>query len=102
LRLSIQPLPTQLQVETFASLLVTTSSALYTYRLRYDISGTPIDHLRLQMPGEYAPLVAVESPAMRSVSKSDAAAGQTQWDIALANEVTGTVDVTVNFAIPIY
>jgi hypothetical protein len=101
LRLSIRPLPTRLQVETFASLLVTTSSALYTYRLRYDISGSPIDHLRLQMPTEYAPLVAVESPAMRSVSKSDAGAGQTQWDIALASEVTGTVDVTVNFAIPI-
>ncbi|MHC4659829.1 MAG: hypothetical protein ACYS83_11740, partial [Planctomycetota bacterium] len=101
LRLNIRPQPTQIRAEIFAGLVVKTTAAAYTYRLRYNITGSPIDRLQFQMPSEYASLVAVESPAMRSVTQSDAGDGRTSWDVALVNEVTGTVDVTVNFALPI-
>jgi hypothetical protein len=101
LHLKIRPVPTQIRVETFASMVVRTTAAMYTYRLRYDIDGSPVDQLSLQMPSEYASIVAVESPGMRSIKKSDAGEGKTQWNISLASEVTGTVDVTVNFAMQI-
>ncbi|MHC4361920.1 MAG: hypothetical protein ACYSTZ_03765, partial [Planctomycetota bacterium] len=101
LSLNIRRQPTRTTVETFAGLVVKATAADYTYRLRYDITGSPVDHLHFQMPSEYASLVVVESPAMRSVTQSDAGAGRTSWDVALVNEVTGMVDVTVNFTLPI-
>lgn len=101
LTLGISPRPTRLDVECFAGLVVRTTAAAYTYRLRYDIDGSPVDHLKFSMPSEYASLVAVVSPAMRSVTQSAKDTGRTTWDIALANEVTGTVDVAVNFTLPI-
>jgi hypothetical protein len=101
LSLNIRRQPTRTTVETFAGLVVGAAAADYTYRLRYDITGSPVDHLHFQMPSEYASLVVVESPAMRSVTQSDAGAGRTSWDVALVNEVTGMVDVTVNFTLPI-
>jgi hypothetical protein len=88
-------------VEIFAGLVVKTTAASYTYRLRYNITGTPVDHLRFQMPREYAPLAAVDSPAKRSITQFDGEGGQAGWDISLVNEVTGTVDVTVNFTVPV-
>lgn len=101
LQLKITPQPTRIQVEVFAGLVVKTTAASYTYRLRYNITGTPVDHLRFQMPSEYAPLAAVDSPAKRSITQFVAEQGQTGWDIALLNEVTGVVDVTVNFTVPV-
>jgi hypothetical protein len=101
LRLNIQRQPTRVRVEIFAGLSVKPTAAVYTYRLRYNITGSPLDRLSFQLPSEYAPLVAVESPAMRSVTQSDAGNGQTSWTVTLVNEVTGTVDVAVNFALPI-
>jgi hypothetical protein len=38
---------------------------------------------------------------MRSVTQTDAGNDRTQWNVALVNEVTGIVDVAVNFAVPI-
>ncbi|UCE50679.1 MAG: hypothetical protein JSW47_11035 [Phycisphaerales bacterium] len=101
LRLTIRRLPTTIRVETFAGLVVRATEAAYTYRLRYNIGGSPVDHLRFRLPSKYAPLVAVESEAMRSVVQTDAGNDQTQWAVALINEVTGIVDVAVNFALPI-
>ncbi len=101
LRLNIRRLPMQVRVEIFAGLVVRSTVAAYTYRLRYNIGGSPVDRLSFQLPSEYAPLVAVESPAMRSVAQSDAGDDKTRWDVALINEVTGLVDVVVNFALPI-
>ncbi len=101
LRLNIIRLPTQIRLECFAGLVVRVTAAVYTYRLRYNIAGSPIDQLSFDLPTEYAPLVMVESPALRNVTQSDAGDGQTRWTVTLVDEVTGVVDVTVNFALPI-
>jgi len=109
LRLNIRRQPTRVRVEIFAGLSVKATAAVYTYRLRYNITGSPLDCLSFRLPSEYAPLVAVESPAMRSVTQSDAPAvllrktkqRGTSWTVSLVNEVTGLVDVAVNFALPI-
>jgi len=101
LRLNIIRLPTQIRLECFAGLVVRVTAAVYTYRLRYNIAGSPIDQLSFNLPTEYAPLVMVESPALRNVTQSDVGDGQTRWTVTLVDEVTGVVDVTVNFALPI-
>ncbi|MBN2210195.1 MAG: hypothetical protein JW709_02260 [Sedimentisphaerales bacterium] len=101
LTLKIHPQPTELRVEIFTGLVVRATAAVYTYRLRYDISGSPLDQLRFCVPAEYASLAAVESPAMRSLTQTPADNGQTAFTVALVNESTGIVDVTVNFALPI-
>ncbi|MCK4291736.1 MAG: hypothetical protein KAY65_00960 [Planctomycetes bacterium] len=101
LQLDIRPQPTRVRVETFVGLAVKPTAAVYTYRLRYNISGSPVDNLSFSLPNEYAPLVAVNSPALRTVTKSDSGAGRTTWKVALVNEVTGEVDIAVNFALPI-
>jgi len=101
LHLDIRPQPTRVRVETFVGLAVKPTAAVYTYRLRYNISGSPVDNLSFSLPNEYAPLVAVNSPALRTVTKSDSGAGRTAWKVALVNEVTGEVDIAVNFALPI-
>jgi hypothetical protein len=101
LQLSIRSLPTALRLEVFAGLVIRVTDAVYTYRLRYNISGSPVDHLSFRLPTRYAPLVAVESEGLRSVVQSDVGNDQTEWTVALVNEVTGIVDVVVNFALPI-
>jgi len=101
LQLTIRSLPTAIRLEAFAGLVIRATDAVYTYRLRYNISGSPVDHLSFRLPSRYAPLVAVESEGMRSVVQSDAGNDLTQWTVALVNEVTGIVDVVVNFALPI-
>lgn len=105
LRLKVVPQKTRLRVEVFGGLSVQPTAAWYSYRLRYKVDGTPIDRVRFTLPTKYAPLVAVRSPAMRSVSKApvggDANAARTEWTVSLIHEVTGTLDVTVNFAAPI-
>jgi hypothetical protein len=101
LQLTIRRLPTAIRVEAFAGLVVRATAAVHTYRLRYNIAGSPVDHLSFRLPSEYASLITVESQALRSVVKSDAGNGQTRWTVALVNEATGIVDVVVNFALPI-
>jgi hypothetical protein len=101
LRLNIIRLPTQIRLETFAGLVVKATAAVYTYRLRYNVAGSPIDQFCFDLPSEYAPLVMVESPVLRNITQSDAGDGQTRWTVTLLDEVTGVVDVTVNFALPI-
>jgi hypothetical protein len=101
LRLDIRPQPTRVRVEVFAGLTVKTTAAVYTYRLRYNVAGSPIDNLTFSLPDEYASLVAVNSPALRSVTQAASADGWTSWKVILVNEVTGDVDIAVNFALPI-
>ncbi|MHC4434429.1 MAG: hypothetical protein ACYTBS_21520, partial [Planctomycetota bacterium] len=101
LQLAIRSLPTAIRLEVFAGLVIRVTDAVYTYRLRYNISGSPVDHLSFRLPTRYAPLVAVESEGLRSVVQSDVGNDQTEWTVALVNEVTGIVDVVVNFALPI-
>jgi hypothetical protein len=101
LRLNIRSKPTHIQTETFAGLVIQTTSANYTYRLRYNISGSGVDNLSFRLPDEYAQFVAVESPSLRNVTQTDANDGQTRWTVSLVNEVTGLVDVLLNFALPI-
>lgn len=101
LRLKISSKPAKVRAEIFAVLVAKTTSANYTYRLRYTIEGSPIDKLSFSMPSRYASLVAVESPVLRSLNRTDANDGRTNWTISMLNEVTGIVDVAVNFALPI-
>ena len=101
LRLDIRPQATRVRVEVFAGLTVKTTAAIYTYRLRYNVAGSPIDNLTFSLPDEYASLVAVNSPALRSVTQAASADGWTSWKVILVNEVTGDVDIAVNFALPI-
>ena len=101
LQLAIRSLPTAIRAEVFAGLAVRATAAVYTYRLRYNITGSPVDHLSFRLPSEHTRLISVESQAMRSVTQSDAGNAQTRWTIELVNEVTGIVDVVVNFALPI-
>ncbi|MGB2819507.1 MAG: hypothetical protein WBF17_00895, partial [Phycisphaerae bacterium] len=104
LRLKVRPYKTKVRVEVFGALTVGPTSAWYSYRLRYRIEGTPVDRVLFTLPSEYESLVAVGSPALRSVTKQPGAgneAGRTVWTVALVNEVTGMLDVTVNFAKPV-
>jgi len=101
LKLAITPMPTRIDLECFAAMVVRTASADYTYRLRYQIQGSPVDNLGFRLPAEYAPLVAVESPAMRSLTRTQTQYGKTAFNVSLLNEVTGTVDIAVNFSLPI-
>ncbi len=101
LRLRIENKPTQIRAEIFAGMVVNTTSANYTYRLRYTIDGSPIDKLSFSLPDEYASLVAVESPILRSLNRADANDNRTSWTISLLNEVTGIVDIAVNFSLPV-
>ena len=101
LRLKIDNKPTKIRAEIFAGMVVKTTSANYTYRLRYNIDGSPVDKLSFSLPSEYASLAAVESPILRSLNRVDANDNTTKWTISLLNEVTGVVDIAVNFALPI-
>jgi len=101
LALTVRQMPTTIRAEVFAGLVVRATAAVYTYRIRYNIAGSPVDHLSFRLPSEYARLVSVESQARRGVTQSDAGDGQTTWTVTLINEVTGVVDVAVNFVLPI-
>ncbi len=99
--LDIHPKPTRIRAEILAGLAVQTDSAVYAYRLRYMIDGFPIDHVSFTLPAKYASLVAINSPAMRSFTTEQAGNDRTRWNIALVNEITGTLDIVVNFVLPI-
>ena len=102
LRLNIRKKPTEIHSEVFAGLVIKPTSASYTYRLRYNISGSPVERLGFSMPSQYAPLAAVTAGGgLRSLTRNDSNDGTTSWTISLLNEVTGIVDIAVNFALPI-
>ncbi|MCE5326826.1 MAG: hypothetical protein LLG01_10445 [Planctomycetaceae bacterium] len=101
LDLDVRAKPTRTSVEVVAGVTVQPTAAWYTYRLRYAISGSPIDHISFTLPSQYASLAAVTCPAMRSVKTEDAGGARTRWTVSLINEVTGVLDVAVNFATPI-
>lgn len=100
-KLNIRRKPTRKNVEVFAGVAVKPTAVGYTYRLRYRISGSPVDKLSFSLPSEYASLVEATSPAMRSVAKTAGNDKTTTWTVTLLSQVTGTVDVAVNMAIPI-
>jgi hypothetical protein len=77
------------------------TAARYTYRLRYTIDGSPVDQLSFTLPAAYAPLVAVESKALRAVRQEPAADGRQRWVVTLRDETTGVLDIAVNFAVPL-
>ena len=103
LKLKVRRQPTRLRAEVFGALTVMPASAWYSYRLRYTIEAAPIDRVRFTLPSRFAPLVAVRSPSLRSVTRAAAAGdgGRTEWTVNLVDEVTGLLDVVVNFAVPI-
>ena len=100
LSLKVRPLPTKVRVELLAALGVRPTAANYSYRLRYTITGSPIDRVSFTMPSEYAPLVAVYCPSLRNVATATEG-DRTKWTVTLVNEVTGLLDVSVNFTLPI-
>ncbi|MDP6045677.1 MAG: hypothetical protein QGG25_08720, partial [Phycisphaerae bacterium] len=101
LELAVRKRPTKVRVEIVAGVSVHPTSAGYTYRLRYNVSGSPVDRVSFTLPAKYAQLTGVTSRYMRSVALSDAADGRKKWTVALTNELTGRFDVLVNFALPI-
>jgi len=101
LELAVRKRPTKVRVEIVGGVSVHPASAEYTYRLRYNVSGSPIDRVSFTLPEKYAQLVAVTSRYLRSVSSVAGPAGRRKWTAALTNELTGQFDVLVNFALPI-
>jgi hypothetical protein len=100
LRISVQPKPTRLELEHTVAVSVGPAAANYAYRLRYNIDGSPVDRVSFALPERYAPLAAVSSPSMRSV-RAETQDGMTRWTVFLTGEITGLLDLTVNFALPI-
>jgi len=101
LELAVRERPTKVRVEVVAGISVHPASAAYTYRLRYNVSGSPIDQVSFTLPAKYAQLTAVTSRYMRSVASTDAPAGRKKWTVSLTNELTGQFDLLVNFTLPI-
>ena len=101
LELAVRKRPTKVRAEIVGGVSVHPASAEYTYRLRYNVSGSPIDRVSFTLPEKYSQLVAVTSRYLRSVSSVAGPAGRKKWTAALTNELTGQFDVLVNFALPI-
>ncbi len=101
LALTVTPKPTRVRVELLTGLAVYPTHAGYTYRLRYTIDGSPLDRVSFTLPRELTDRVAVDSPSLRSVRHEPAEGGRTRWTVALVNELTGVLDVTVNFTLPL-
>jgi hypothetical protein len=99
--LGVRPRPTRTRVELTAGVSVRPSRAVYTYRFRYHVEGSPIDRVNLSIPAEIAPRVAVDSPSLRSVRRGEEADGNVPWTILLTDEITGVLDVTLNFSLPV-
>jgi hypothetical protein len=101
LALRIEPRPTRISAEVINGVSVRPDSAWYTYRIRYQIQGSPIDRVRFTLPRHLAPLVDVQSNSLRSVEVRPLDDQRAQWTVYLLNEVTGPLDVGVNFSIPL-
>ncbi|MCK5114815.1 MAG: hypothetical protein KAR11_08655, partial [Phycisphaerae bacterium] len=100
LNIKAAALPTKIHAETMGALTVEPTMCMYTYRLRYHISGSPVDHVKFSLPNAVARGVAVTSPSMRNVTQTPGKK-RTQWTIWLTDEITGTLDVAVNFTVPL-
>jgi hypothetical protein len=101
LGLRVEPRPTRTSVNIVAGVAIQESGAWYTYRLRYNIDGSPIDRLRFSLPLGIADLVAIHSPSLRSFQRLPDADQLAHWEVSLISEVSGLIDVVVNFALPI-
>ncbi|MDD4891663.1 MAG: hypothetical protein PHU85_17225, partial [Phycisphaerae bacterium] len=101
LQLAIRPRPTKMRGQVLGGLTVQPTAAWCAYRLSYMIEGSPVDRVSFTMPTEYAPMVAITSSALRSVSQAEAGKGVTRFTVALLTELTGTLDLTVNFVLPV-
>jgi hypothetical protein len=98
LKLGISQRPSKVRLEMLAGVLVEETVAYYTYRLRYHVEGSPLDQLRFTLPEAVAKDVALVSPALRGIQHKPIADGLHQWEVSLVNEVTGLVDIGVNFS----
>ncbi len=100
LSLDVRKQPTRVRCDVLAALNVQPSAAWYTYRLRYRIEGSPVDRISFIMPTKYVELAAVTCPSLRDVTQTPAEGG-TRWTVLLSTELTGVLDVMVNFALPL-
>ena len=98
LKLGISQRPSKVGLEMLAGVLVEETVAYYTYRLRYNVEGSPLDRLRFTLPETVAKDVALVSPALRGIQHKPIGDGLHQWEVSLVNEVTGLVDIGVNFS----
>ena len=105
LQLAIHPRAGKVRAEITTSLAIQPGdplSAWYTCRLRYTIDGAPVDRVAFDLPEPFSRLAALNpSPAIRSVSQAEPAAGRVRWTVLLANELTGQLDLTLNFVVPV-
>ncbi len=99
-RLLLKRKPTSIAAEVTAGLSVSSTQAHYTYRIRYRIDGSPVDHLEFRLAARYRSLVAVKQSAMRSLDQREDG-DDTIWRVNLVREVTGVVDVALNFVLPV-
>ena len=98
LKLGIRQRPTEIRLEMLCGILVEETAAHYTYRLRYHVEGSPLDKIRFTLPEEVAKGVALVSPALRGIQHEPVEGGLHEWEVSLVNEVTGLVDIGVNFS----
>ena len=98
LKLGIRKRPTEVRLEMLCGVLVEETAAHYTYRLRYHVEGSPLDKIRFTLPEEVANGVALVSPALRGIQHQAVEGGLHEWEVSLVNEVTGLVDIGVNFS----
>ena len=101
LKLGIQQRPTDIRLEMLVGVLVEETVAHFTYRLRFNVEGSPLDQLSFTLPEEVAGDVALVSPALRGIQHESIDDGLHEWKVSLLNEVTGLVDIGVNFSRPI-
>ncbi len=101
LTLGIRQRQSEVRLEMIAGVLVEETVANFTYRLRYRVEGSPLDRIRFTLPESVAKDVAVISPALRGIKHESVEGGLHQWEVSLVNEVTGLVDIGVNFSVQI-
>ncbi|MBI5722922.1 MAG: hypothetical protein HZA50_03110 [Planctomycetes bacterium] len=101
LSLKINRMPSKARVELLAGVSVRQEQAVYTYRIRYNIEGSAIDHVSFTLPAEYAAEAAVNCPTLRSLTTTKDPDGRARFTVSFVNEITGQLDVMVNFAVPV-
>ena len=99
--LNVGAKPTKTRLDVLTGVTIQPMGAWITYRLRYTISGSPVDRVSFTLPAEMAPQVTVSSHAQRNVVVTDSGDGRKRWTVLLVNEITGVMDVAVNVAVPI-
>ncbi len=101
LALGVRQLSAKVRVESLAGIAIRPTKATYTYRLRFRIDGSPIDRVSFSLPKQYAERIAVTSNAMRSAKQRSLGDDRQEWTVSLISEVTGVLDLAVNFTLPI-